>query len=263
MFFLLAVSEKTLRAADSDSPLDAIINNVVGPSHTPTAPAPVSETLPVKTGLGMDKAQAARPTSAAALGRMPASVTMVEQLGALREVNAGLIELCGDPAVAGDAFATVRLRAKNPAAVEAAYDVARKAAPDALSVRDYGRYRALLDGRAVDMQEVRAAVAASPRDPLLRTTLALAGLRSERPADAWSAFDDILVNFAEVPPGSQAVISAACAADGQNQRAAEMAMAIDTESLLPSEYALIAPLRAGAMSSGFEQITENSREKQP
>jgi hypothetical protein len=204
------------------------------------------------TGRGLAAMRAAL-AAAAARGQLPALASVADQLGARSEFNQALLELCRDPAAAGDAFDAVRWRVRDPGAVETAYQTARQVAPRAASVGDYRRYRALLDGRPVERDEIRAAVAAAPDALLPRITLALAGLRSERPADAWSAFDDVVVMFAEAPPGAQAVISAACAADGQDRRAAAMAMEVDMESLLPAEYALIAPLRAGTMSAGLQE----------
>lgn len=191
--------------------------------------------------------------ASAAKGRLPALLAVADRFGGQRESNAALFELCGNPAAADAAFTAVRWRVRDPAVVETAYEAARQAAPDAASVADYGRYRALLDGQAVDESEIRAAVAASPQAPLPRITLALAGLRSERPAEAWAAFDDITLIFDHAPPGARAVISAACAASGQPERAAEMATMINPAALLPSEYALIAPLRAAAISRDFGQ----------
>jgi len=210
-------------AADTAAPIDDWLVELVDRARA--APAAKTEEFP--------------PAAADQLGRQP-------------ELNAALLELCRDPATAGDAFDAVRWRVRDPGTVEAAFQAALQAAPGSAAVVDYARYRALLDGRPVDREEIRAAVAASPDALLPRITLALAGLRSERPADAWAAFDDIVVMFAEAPPGAQAVISAACAADGQERRAAAMAMGIDTQSLLPPEYALIAPLRAGIMSGSFQ-----------
>ena len=85
----------------------------------------------------------------------------------------------------------------------------------------------------------------------MRMTLLLARLRSEQPAAALSALDDIVVVFNRMPPGSQAVICAAYAAAGEKDRAVKMASAINPAQLLPGEYSLVAPLRAEVMAQDF------------
>ena len=188
---------------------------------------------------------------AAANGRLGALTDFADKLGAKRETDAALMALCRQPDEAGPAFAAVRLRVADPAKVAAAYDAARRAAPDAPSVRDYERYLSLLDGRAVDMAEIEAAVAAAPKDPLPRITLLLARLRSDQPATALATLDDVMVVFHAMPPGPQALISAAYAAAGQNERALQMASSVKISLLRPGEYAILAPLRAEHAAKDF------------
>ena len=223
----------------------------------PSAPRPLCDVL-----LGFAEIRSGRSgpgklsmrkglTAAAANGRLAALADFADRLGAKRETDAALIALCGQPDEAGPAFAAVRLRVADPSEVAVAYDAARRAAPEAPSVRDHARYLALLDGRAVDRAEVEAAVAAAPQDPLPRITLLLACLRSDEPATALAALDDVVVVFNAMPPGLQALISAAYAAAGQTDRALRMASTIDTSLLRPGEYAVIAPLRAAQAGKDF------------
>lgn len=202
-------------------------------------------------GLLLRKALAA----SAATGRLPALTALADQLGAKRETDAALLALCRDPDCAGEALAAVRWRLKDPDKILAAHHEAVRAAPDAVAVRDFGRYLALLAGEPVDDDKIDAAVAVAPEDRLVRMTLLLARLRSEQPAAALSALDDIVVVFNRMPPGPQAVISAAYAAAGEKERAVKMASAINPAQLLPGEYSLVAPLRAQGMAQDFN-VTE-------
>lgn len=189
---------------------------------------------------------------AIATGRLLALTAFGDQVGAERQTDAALIALCRDPDCAGEALAAVRWRVADPEMVVAAHGEAVRVAPDAPAVRDFGRYLALLAGEPVDDDEIAAAVAAAPEDRLVRMTLLLARLRAEQPAAALSALDDIVLVFNRMPPGPQAVISAAYAAAGDKGRAVKMASAINPARLLPGEYSLVAPLRAEVMAEDFE-----------
>ena len=186
-----------------------------------------------------------------ATGRLAALTAFADQVGAKGETDAALLALCREPDCAGEALAAVRWRVKDPAKVVAAHSEAARVAPEAPGVRDFGRYVGLLEGEPVDREEIEAAVAAAPEDRLVRMTLLLARLRSEKPAAALSALDDILVVFNRMPPGAQAVISAAYAAAGEKERAVKMVSAINPAQLLPGEYSLVAPLRAEVMAQDF------------
>lgn len=189
--------------------------------------------------------------ASAATGRLAALTALADQLDAKDEIDAALLALCRDPDCAGEALAAVRWRVADPEMVVAAHGEAVRVAPDAPEVRDFGRYLALLAGEPVDDDEIAAAVAAAPEDRLVRMTLLLARLHAEQPAAALSALDDIVVVFNRMPPGPQAVISAAYAAAGDKGRAVKMASAINPAQLLPGEYSLVAPLRAEVMAQDF------------
>jgi hypothetical protein len=167
-------------------------------------------------------------------------------LGATTVTDTKLAEMCGDPAVADYVFQVARDRFDRrgrPALLSAAFERAQSAAPQGAGVQDYGRYRRLLDGGAVSLDETAAAVAAEPAKVAFRITHALNLLRNNRPAEALDVFDDITVFADRIPPGQQAVIAAVLSGSGDAMRARALTRAIDADKLAPGEYALIAPLR--------------------
>jgi len=178
---------------------------------------------------------------------LPAAVQAADGLGAQSAVSDTLVELSGDPAFAGMVFRLARERfalAGDHARLNAAFQRARQAAPEALSVRDYARYLALLadTDEPPDLAAAEADIAAAPADPLVRITGALAKLRAGKPEDALESFDDVTVFYDRLPPGPQAVICAVIAANGQADRVAVLSKAIDRSKLTASEAALIESL---------------------
>lgn len=182
--------------------------------------------------------------AAAKEGTLPAAMQAADGFGAQKAVADSLVELSGDPAVAGLAFRLARERfalAGDHARLGTAFQRARQAAPEDLSVRVYARYLGLLedpDG-APDLPAAEADVAAAPADPFVRITAALAKLRGGKKEEALSSFDDITVFYDRLPPGPQAVICAIIAANGQSERVAALSKAIDRSKLTEGEAALI------------------------
>jgi hypothetical protein len=182
--------------------------------------------------------------AAAKEGTLPAAMQAADGFGAQKAVADSLVELSGDPAVAGLAFRLARERfglAGDHSRLATAFLRARQAAPEDLSVRDYARYRALLedpDGTP-DLPAAEADVAAAPADPFVRITAALAKLRAGKKEEALSSFDDITVFYDRLPPGPQAVICAVIAANGQSERVTALSKAIDRAKLTADEAALL------------------------
>jgi len=184
--------------------------------------------------------------AAARAGRLEFMMAAADELGATTVADAKLAELCGDPAVADYAFQVARDRFDRrgrPSLLSAALERAQIAAPQSEAVRDYGRYRLLLNGGEVSLEETAAAVADQRANTTIRITHALNLLRKNRPAEALEAFDDITVFADRLAPGQQSVIAAVLAGGGDGLRAQRLAQVIDVDKLLPGEYALIAPLR--------------------
>ena len=197
--------------------------------------------------------------AAAREGALPAIVASGDEIGGQAVVDATLVELCGDPGFAEDAFRMTRDRLSRRAANEqgllaAAHARALVAAPNAVSVQDYARYLQLIAprkddesdeevaARMVDPDETARAMAAAPKDPAVRATHALALLKAGRAQEAVGAFDDLTVFYNRVPPALQAVICRVLADGGQKPRALEAVQAIDEKSLTTNEMALLGGL---------------------
>jgi predicted Zn-dependent protease len=194
--------------------------------------------------------------AAAREGTLPAIVATGDEIGGQAVVDATLVELCGDPGFAEDAFRMTRDRLSRRAANEqgqlaAAHARALVAAPNAVSVQDYARYLQLIaprkddesdeevTARMVDPDETARAMAAAPKDPAVRATHALALLKAGRAQEAVGAFDDLTVFYNRVPPALQAVICRVLADGGQKPRALEAVQAIDEKSLTTNEKGLL------------------------
>lgn len=181
--------------------------------------------------------------AAAREGRLPAAVGMVDKLeGGPAMVDEQLVLLCGQPGTADLAFRLLRgrwSRSKGTDSLLPVYDTARLAAPDAVSVRDFGRYVNLAKGLLADEGATESAVVAEPADINARITRALDLLRQRRPEEADAVFDDITIFFETLPPGQQAVIAAVKEARGQRELAQAMAATIDTRVLNAGERGLI------------------------
>jgi tetratricopeptide (TPR) repeat protein len=192
-------------------------------------------------------------------GTLPAIVATGDEMGGQAVVDATLVELCGDPGVADEVFRMTRdrLSRRGPAAqaqLSEAHARALAAAPNAVSAQDYARYVKLLTkpddnateaeiaALAVSPEETAQAVAASPNDPAVRATHALALLKAGRPEEAVAAFDDLTVFFNRVPPGQQAVICRVLAEGGQEPAAMQAAQAIDRTALTNGESRLLQSL---------------------
>jgi hypothetical protein len=197
--------------------------------------------------------------AAAREGTLPAIVPTGDEMGGQAVVDATLVELCGDPGFAEDAFRMTRDRLTRRAANEqgllaAAHARALLAAPNAVSVQDYARYLQLIAprkddesdeevaARMVDPEETARAMAAAPTDPAVRATHALALLKAGRAQEAVRAFDDLTVFYNRVPPALQAVICRVLTDGGQKPRALEAVQAIDEKSLTANEKGLLGGL---------------------
>lgn len=190
------------------------------------------------------KSVAAGIRAAAKEQALPAATQTADQLGAQDVVSDTLVELCGISASARPAFGLARQRfaANGDAArMQAAFDLARQAAPDDLAVRDYARYFAMIEDPSLepDLEGAAQAASAAPADPLIRITAALANLRAGQPRSALDALRNITIFYDRLPPGRQAIIATVLAANGQRERALAMVANIDRSKLTPGEQALI------------------------
>jgi len=174
-----------------------------------------------------------------------------DDMGGQETVDATLIELCGDPRAADEAFRLTRdrLSRRGPSAralLESAHARAMVAAPNAVAVQDFARYVKLLappaeneegeeEAQTVDPEETARAVAAAPADPAVRMTHALALVKAGRGEESFALFDDITIYFNRLPPPLQAVLAGAAAASGQRGLAVEMRGKIDVSKLTPDE----------------------------
>jgi tetratricopeptide (TPR) repeat protein len=202
------------------------------------------------------KSLAAALRAGAREGTLAVMVSIGDEIGGRETVDTALVELCGDPGVADDVFRMTRdrLSRRGPAAqalLEAAHARAMVAAPSAVAVQDYAHYVKLLappeekegdedeEVEVVDLEETARAVAATPSDPAVRATHALALLQAGRAAEALAAFDDLTVFFARVPPGQQAVICRVLAEAGQRDAAEKASQSIDKELLTDGELRVL------------------------
>lgn len=181
---------------------------------------------------------------------LPLIIVAADEMGGGAMVDASLVEMCGDPAVAAQVFRIARDRfaRRGPAAsalLTSAFERARTAAPNAVPVRDFARYSMLLASAGdkadskVDPADTADAVASDPADPAIRATHALALLRAGRGNEALGCFDGITVDFSQMAPGVQAVFCAALAAAGKPAEAGDAARKIDPALLSPAELDLV------------------------
>ncbi len=157
-------------------------------------------------------------------------------------VDEELVVLCRQPGTADLAFRLLRgrwSRTKGTDALVPAYETARQAAPDAASVRDFGRYADLAKGLLVDADATQVAVVTDPAEINARVTRSLLLLRQRRPDEADAVFNDITIFFEALPPGQQAVIAAINQARGQRELARAMLAKIDTSKLNAGERGLV------------------------
>lgn len=181
--------------------------------------------------------------AAAREGRLAAALALADKLAGGPDVaDEQLAVLSGQPGTADIAFRLLRARwsrSKGTDALVRVWERARDAAPDAPSVRDFGRYVALAQGLLVEDAATRQAVLADPADINVRITRALHLLRLRKPDEADAVFDDITIFFETLPPGPQAVIAAVKNARGQHALAKAMAATIDKRTLNAGERGLI------------------------
>jgi hypothetical protein len=160
--------------------------------------------------------------------------------GAMAEVE--LARLCAYPGTADAAFSLLRERVgrtRGTAALDAAYESAKKAAPNAPSVMDHGRYLELFRGLQLTPQDTTAAIAAQPAEVAPRVTHALFMLRKNNPAAAKATFDDVTVFFDQMIPAQQAVVAAYTAGTGDTALAGRMRGVIQTDVLTAGELAVL------------------------
>ncbi|MBJ7259056.1 MAG: hypothetical protein JHD33_05895 [Chthoniobacterales bacterium] len=179
---------------------------------------------------------------------LPGAIQMADTFGAQTAVSDTLVELSGDSAAAASVFRLARERfaaAGDQTRLQVAFGRAKQTVPGDPAVRDYGRYSAMIaDADAKpDVEGATRDAEAAPADALARVTLALALLRTGQPKEALATFEDITMFYDRLPPGSQAVICAVVAANGDSEVSRSMAKAIDVSKLAPGEKALLGNLR--------------------
>ena len=186
---------------------------------------------------------------AAALEKtLPGAIQAADGFGAQIAVSDTLVELSGDPSAAGAAFRLARERfaaSGDHARMKSAFDRAKKAAPEELVVRDYGRYIAMIEDAEAspDLEGAMRDAESAPSDPLVRVTESLALLRAGQTKEALESFDDITVFYDRLPSGPQAVICAVLAANGQTEFTRALVKSVDVSKLMPGEKILIEGLR--------------------
>jgi hypothetical protein len=181
--------------------------------------------------------------AAAREGRLPAAMAMVDKLpGGPTMVDEQLVLLCGQPGTADLAFRMLRARWSRSRGTDSllpVYETARQAAPEAASVRDFGRYVESSKGILGDLAATQEAIDAQPADIDARITRALQLLRHRKPDEANAVFDDLTIFFETLPPGQQAVIAAINQARGQHELARAMQAKINTSILNAGERGLL------------------------
>ena len=107
-------------------------------------------------------------------------------------------------------------------------------------------YLNLLFNEKVDdsLTTARQLVATLPDRSAYRTTLALGYLRKNQPAEALAAYDQVEIPWSTALPGWQAVRAAVLAANGREEEARQLALAINWDRLKPQERDLVSKLRA-------------------
>jgi hypothetical protein len=184
--------------------------------------------------------------AAAQEGRLVNMVESADTLGPVTgtAVNDGLFVLCGQTASADTAFRLLRRRlgrTEGTAAVVPAWQRAKEVAPDAASVRDFGRYQELLQSSLLTPEEAAAAVAENPAEIDPRINQALLLIRRNRQAEAAAVFDRFGITFRDLPPAQQAVLAAAASSAGDENLARSLVNNINLELLTPGEKALLKP----------------------
>jgi len=181
--------------------------------------------------------------AAAHEGRLDAMLSAVDGIGAGQLANEELIQLCTEPATAGAAFGMLRQRmgrTAGTAEIDKIYEEkAKNAAPDALSVRDFGRYLEALRGSLVSLDDTAAAIEEDPANPAPRATQALVLLRRNQPKEAKAAFEELTVFFKQMTAAEQVIVAAFTYGTGDIPLALKMRQAIKTEILNPGEKALL------------------------
>lgn len=184
--------------------------------------------------------------SSVAEGRVRQALKLAD-LQDLRDLaDEAVVAMCGDAAVADDAFRLARdrfARRGQFAALDQAHAAARQAAPSATSVLAFQRYREILGGTNVDPVVTAEAITANPADVDARFNHSLALLKAGRSEAALAVFEDFDVIVDQLQPGLRAV-SAAVLHGAGDTRAVAVARGLDPDLLTPAEYALLAPLRA-------------------
>ncbi|MEX1045270.1 MAG: hypothetical protein WEC73_03995 [Chthoniobacterales bacterium] len=166
----------------------------------------------------------------------------LDSIGVGTVADAELGRLCSDPGTADAAFSLLRERlgrTEGTAALEPAYESAKKAAPDAPSVLDHGRYLELFGSLRLQASETAAAIASSPAEIPPRVTHALFMLRRNDPVAAKATFDDVTVFFDEMLPAHQVVVAAFTGGTGDTNLARMMRGAIKTDILTPGEKGVL------------------------
>lgn len=156
--------------------------------------------------------------------------------------NDTLLELCGNPELAGEVFPLARDRFARDGQLELrrqAWKSANVAAPQAAVVKDYQRRLELLAGRSVDLRETAAAV--NQINPSARFTHALALLREGKAAEAVQIIQEASFRLAELPPGDLAILVAANDAADRKEDAVSVRALIRPGTLDPEEEALLGP----------------------
>jgi len=182
--------------------------------------------------------------AAAQEGRLANMVESADAIGPVTAtaVNEGLFMLCGQTAPADTAFRLLRRRlgrTEGTAAVVPAWQRAKEVAPDAPSVRDFGRYQDLFQGSMLTPEEAAAAVAENPAEIDPRVNQALLLIRRNRQAEAAAVFDRFGITFRDLPPGQQAVLAAAAACAGDKNLALSLVNNMRLDLLTPGEKALL------------------------
>ena len=175
-------------------------------------------------------------------GRLPETLAALDSMGEGKIASPVIVEMCASPGLADVALRVARdrfSRRGERAALQAAWEAAAKAAPDAPSVRDYRRRLRLLAGKPVAGGETLAAIEAAPADPQPRFTHALALLEAGRPAAALGVFHDMDIFVDHLAPGDQAIVIAIWEANGLKTHAATLRRSLDPDLLQKGEYALI------------------------
>jgi hypothetical protein len=182
--------------------------------------------------------------AAAPEGRLADMVETADALGPATApaVNDGLFLLCGQTASADTAFRLLRRRigrTEGTAGVVPAWQRAKEVAPDAPSVRDFGRYQELFQGSMVTQEEAAAAVAENPAEIDPRINQALLLMRRNRQAEAAAVFDRFGITFRDLPPAQQAVLAAAASCAGDKNLARSLVNNIRLDRLTRGEKALL------------------------